>query len=273
MIRIGLDFLSALGMSPVTFIELAARLECQEITLAAGPISFVAELYEPWTFRDNPGLVSDTRKALSDNGIAVSGGEGWFILPRFDIARSASDLDIMAELGAPAVTVCGIDPDLARTFDQIALLTELAAARGIGTNVEFVAGLPIGSIADALAVVAHVGRPEIGLVIDAMHLYRSGATSADLTAIDAGLIRHAQICDAPTVATMKDYGYEASFERLPPGEGELPLAGFIAALPRHDIIGLEIPMKARALAGEDAAYRLGPCVEATRALIATTRPT
>ena len=51
------------------------------------------------------------------------------------------------------------------------------------------------------------------------------------------------------------------FERLPPGEGELPLAAMLAALPDDRVVGLEIPMRSHAEAGISALDRLLPCVQ------------
>ncbi|MET0365442.1 MAG: TIM barrel protein [Sphingobium sp.] len=269
--RIGVDLISVLGMAPVDYIALASNLGCTHITIAPKPVVSIPELYPAWTFHDNPSLLRDTKAALADHGVAVAGGEGFFIVPGRDVADSVADLDILAELGTGAVTACAFEPDQARAFDQLAALAELAGARGMGANIEFVPGLAIGDLPTALAAVRHVGRPGFGIVIDAMHIYRSGATAADVAAIDPTIIGHIQLCDVPLAVAAEGYGYEASFERLCPGDGELPLAELVAALPRDRLISIEIPMKARALAGESAADRLRPCVEAVRGLIAQVR--
>ena len=271
MVKIGLDFLSVLGMPPVQFVELAASLGCGSVTFGAAPLATI-DAYQRWSFRSAPCLVQDTRHALADNGISVAAGEGWFILPGRDIRDSAGDLDILATLGARAVTVCGLDPDIARCFDQIAHLAEMAVARDLGTNIEFVASLPIGDLGAALDAVAHAGHPEVGLVIDAMHLFRSGGTATDVAALDPSLIRHVQLCDAPVKPIIADYGYEASFERLGLGDGELPLADLVAVLARDDIVGLEIPMKSRTDAGADVAELLRPSVNEARRLVSSLIP-
>ncbi|MFT3966555.1 MAG: sugar phosphate isomerase/epimerase [Sphingobium sp.] len=269
--RIGIDLISVLGMSPVDYVALAAGLGCTHITLAPKPVVSVPELYPQWNFHDDPALLRDTVAALSDHGIAVAGGEGFFIVPGRDVAGNAADLDILAELGAGAVTACAFEPDQARAFDQLAVLAGLAGERGMGTNIEFVPSLAIGDLPTALAAVNHVGRPDFGLVVDAMHIFRSGATAADVAALDPAVIGHIQLCDVPLAVAAEGYGYEASFERRCPGEGELPLADLVAALPGDRVIGLEIPMKARALAGEGPADRLRPCVAAARNLLAQAR--
>jgi hypothetical protein len=42
----------------------------------------------------------------------------------------------MAELGAAQINTLTFDPDRNRTFDQLAILTEMAAQHGIGTTIE-----------------------------------------------------------------------------------------------------------------------------------------
>jgi sugar phosphate isomerase/epimerase len=104
-------------------------------------------------------------------------------------------------------------------------------------------------------------------MIDAMHLYRSGGTAADVAALDPGLIGYAQLCDVPLVALHDDYGAEARFDRRVAGDGELPLQEFVDALPADCVIGLEVPMRDKALAGLGPVERLRPAVAAARALL------
>jgi sugar phosphate isomerase/epimerase len=100
-----------------------------------------------------------------------------------------------------------------------------------------------------------------------MHLYRSGSTTADLAAIDPGRIRYAQLCDVPLVPLIAEYADEARFDRRAPGEGELPLADFVRAIPKDVMIGLEIPQRALVEQGLSAADRLAPALAKARALL------
>jgi sugar phosphate isomerase/epimerase len=58
------------------------------------------------------------------------------------------------------------------------------------------------------------------------------------------------------------------FERLVPGEGDLPLRDILAALPADIVIEIEVPQRSLALAGVSPIERLRPCVEAARRLLA-----
>jgi len=95
----------------------------------------------------------------------------------------------------------------------------------------------------ALAAIDHVGSPNFSLLIDTMHVLRSGSLAADLAAIDPALIGYVQICDAPLEPVVANYAEESLFERMVPGEGELPLREILAVLPPGRVIGLEVPMR------------------------------
>jgi hypothetical protein len=53
-----------------------------------------------------------------------------------------------------------------------------------------------------------------------------------------------------------------------PGTGELPLLAVLTALPRHIVLGLEVPQRSLAEAGVSPYDRVARCVEAARDLLA-----
>lgn len=268
MSRIGLDFLSVLGMPPVDYAKLAARLGCSAIGIGAVPVVALQELYEPWTLRDNPGLMREFKAAVADLGLTVAVAEGFFVMPDKDVGIFAADLALMAEAGAGRATICSFEKDWARNVDQLGRFAELAVASGLkGAQIEFVPSMPIGDLPTALTAVRDIGRSDFGVVVDSMHIFRSGATAADVAALDPVVIGHVQICDVPTEVHAQGYGYEAGAERLCPGEGDLPLADFVAALPADTLFALEVPMRPRMLAGENVEDLMRGCVEATRTLV------
>jgi sugar phosphate isomerase/epimerase len=143
----------------------------------------------------------------------------------------------------------------------------MAGERGLLTTIEFAPAQQVATLADALAVIAFVGRTDFKLLIDAMHFFRSGGSVDQIAALDPALIGYAQLCDVPLVPVEHDYMKEAMFQRMAPGQGELPLAAFVAALPRDIPIGLEVPMLAAAEAGTMQIAVLRPAVEAARRLL------
>lgn len=266
MNQLAIGCLSVFALPAVEFVDLAAELGCRHISLTVRVLPLVALGYLPFTLKDRT-LRTEVIAALRHRGVTISLGDGFLVLPNAEVAKLRPDLDVMVELGASRINVVSLDPDLSRSFDQFAALAEFAAERGLGTVVEPVPGLTVGDLPTALAAVAHVGRPDFQLLIDTMHLVRSGSSAADLAAIDPSLVGYAQLNDTTLQPRADNYMAEAMFERMVPGEGELPLHDILSALPAGIVVELEVPQRESALAGISPADRLRPCVEAARRLL------
>jgi len=189
------------------------------------------------------------------------------VMPGRDIAEAEGDLDLMCELGAARVNILSLDPQRQRSFDQLARFAELAGKRQLEATVEFLPGMTIGDLPTAAEAVRQSGLPNFRVLVDFMHLMRSGGSCAELAKLEPNLIGYAQICDVPLVSKFAQYSDEARHHRLPPGEGELPLENLLSVLPRQITVGIEVPMLDRAVAGEGPYERLLGSVAATRALL------
>ncbi len=229
--RLGIGFLGGFGLPPVEFVNLTADLGCRHMSAVVQGGPLVPLGYPPFSLKDDAAHRRDMLAAMNHRGVTISLGDGFLVLPGADISRCATDLDVLAELGGSRINVVSLDPDLGRTFDQFAMLTDLAAQRGL------------------------------------MHLVRSGSGAADVVAIDPGGIGYAQLNDTTLRPRIDNYMEEAMFERLVPGEGELPLHDILSALPADIVIELEVPRRSLALAGVSPIDRLRPCVEAARRLL------
>jgi sugar phosphate isomerase/epimerase len=267
MARLGIELLSVFGMPPVAHVKLAAELGCSHISTGLTPMPFNPQGYRSWSLRDDAEMRRDLKAVMRECGVVIGSGEGFTVRPGQDLRDKQGDFDLMAELGAERVGGVSMEPDLERTKDQFALLAEYAQQRGMGATMEFAPPHPVGNLTAALAVINHVNKPNFQLVIDAMHFFRSGGSVAELATLDASNIGYAQLCDVPLQPLQQDYLQEAMFNRLVPGEGELPLAEFVRALPRDVPIGLEIPMRAQAELGISPYDRLLPAVVTAKALL------
>lgn len=265
--RLGIGMLSVFGLPPVELVDLAADLGCHFVSAALQGMPLVPLGYPRFSLTDDAGLRQAVLAAMGDRDVRISLGDGFLVLPGADVRTLRADLDVLAELGVPRINVVSLDPDVPRSFDQFAALTDLAAELGIQTLVEPVPGLTVGDLPTALAAVEHVARPDFRLLIDAMHVVRSGSSAADLAAIDPARIGYAQLNDTTLRPRTENYLEEAMFERMVPGEGELPLRDILAALPSDIVIELEVPRRQLALDGISPIDRLRPCVEAARRLL------
>jgi sugar phosphate isomerase/epimerase len=266
--RLGIEQLSVFGLPPVEFINLAADLGCSCISTGLTGIAYNPHGYPAFSLRDDVGLRREMKAAMRDRCVAISLGEGCIIRPHSDIRAAAGDMDIMRELGAQRLNTVSMDPDLGRSLDQLGLFAEMAAARGMVATIELCPALTINTLATAVAAVRHVGRRDFNLLLDTMHLGRSGATAAEIAALDPALIGYVQLCDAPRAPCQPNYLQEATFERMVPGEGDMPLRAYLDVLPPGLTISLEVPLRSQAEAGIGPEVRLRRCVEAARQLLA-----
>lgn len=273
--RLAIEFICAFGMRPDDFVRMASDLGVAKVGLSPHRITDNPHGYPDWDLRGDPALLAATKAALAETGVTLGQGEGLLIMPGTDVADGAATLDLMAELGAPSVNTVLVEQDRARAIDQFATLAELAAARGMQATIEFMPLMWPATVAEAMAVLDEAGAANGRLLIDAMHYFRSGATVADLAKVDLSRIGYIQICDVPMPASgtamtpemMQAYGEEARHERRCPGDGDLPLAAFLAALPRDLTVGLEVPLLSKAKAGVSPADAIRPCVAAAQALL------
>jgi len=267
MEQLSIEHLSVFGLPPVSFVNLAADLGCRYIATGLTAFPYNPHGYGPFSLRDDAVLRREMTAAMRDRGVSISLGEGCTVLPDTDISACAADLDIMAGLGITRISTVSLDQDLNRSFDQFGVLAEIAGARDMEVVLELSPVLTISDLDTALAALDHVGQPNFCLLIDAMHLVRSGSGAADLAALDPSLIGYVRLCDAPLEPVVPSYAEESLFERMVPGEGELPLRDILSVLPAGRVIGLEVPMRAAAEAGIGPQDRLRRCVDGVRRLL------
>ena len=210
------------------------------------------------------GLLEKTGLSLLEIGVFP-------IKPDMDVAALEPVLAFAARFGARFV-VCPVeDADEQRRLATCQLLCDLCARYRLDALIEFNPYSACGSLADALKIVRGAGRANAALVIDALHLSRSGGHPDDLRAVDPALLKLVHFCDAtpftPGAKSVDELRRESRTARLLPGEGALPLRALLAALPADCPISVEAP-SAR-LAGLSATERARETLRATKAFLAT----
>lgn len=259
---IGVAHLNALELAPEALIPAVARAGFRAVGLRIAPVAPGGLCYPLPPGTD---ALRRVRRLLADEGVAVNEVEFITITPDIDVAAYRHMLDTGAELGATCLTVAGEDPDFARLAANFAALCDLAAPYGIRVDVEFMVWRVVGTIQQAAALVAAAARPNGAVLLDSLHLARSGGVPADIRALPAGHAVAAQICDAPALPPATEAGLiaEARENRLLPGDGALPLIDFLHALPQGCKISAEIPMP-----GVDPQTRLNRAYAATQRILA-----
>jgi sugar phosphate isomerase/epimerase len=152
-----------------------------------------------------------------------------------------------AELGAAFALVAGNDPDEARLIDNLGRLAGIAKAHGLNIAFEFMPFTQVRSLEQALRVRDKVAAPNLRLLIDALHVSRSGADMPALPRLDSSIVGYVHLCDAPAkLPPPEGLRDEARLDRLYPGKGALPLDDFLDAMPADVPIGVEAPCRADA---------------------------
>jgi sugar phosphate isomerase/epimerase len=247
---------------------MAAELGCDCVGIGLAPTpGYNPDEHPAWSLREDPALRRDTVAACRDSGVRISIVEGFAVLADNDMRDFAGDLDIVRELGCDRINVVSVGQDMARTIDGFAALCEVAGERAIAVSAEMGSLGPLKQVAAALEVVRGVGRANFSLLIDTMHFFRLGNTIADFAALDPALVGYVQLADAPWKPRFDTYMEEAMYERMVPGDGELPLAELLALVPAGVVVSLEVPIRSLAERGLGPRERTAPCVAAARAMM------
>ncbi len=223
-------------------------------------------------------LVNDARRRaavirrLRDRGLVVLDVEAFHLTGTTDLDAASPLLEAAAELGARHLLVVGDEPDHTALAAALRGLCERCAPLGLRAALEFIPFTATASLADAVAVVRAADHPAACVLVDPLHLRRSGGAPADVAAIAAtepGLFPYSQWCDAAAEAPPGgDRGLyrEAVGARLLPGDGELPLRDLLVALPAGIPLAVEAPTAA--LAADGAVDRAARVCASTRAWLA-----
>jgi 4-hydroxyphenylpyruvate dioxygenase len=148
--------------------------------------------------------------------------------------RAERKFDVMADLGADLLLVCsnvspaalgGID----RAADDLRELGERAQKRGLKIGFEALAwGRHISDHRDAWEVVRRADHPAVGLILDSFHTLSRQLPVDSIRSIPGDRIFLVQVADAPKVEM--DLLSWSRHLRSMPGQGDLPLGDFMAAL-------------------------------------------
>jgi len=245
MLNPSFSHLTALDIAPPDLIDFVADAGYQSTGIRVSPATVGGTVYP--LLMDGPEL-KKTVERLQARNVRVLDIEVMRIDGETDIRSFISAIEVGAKLGATRICVNGEDPNLSRFTEKWTQLCTIAAGFEMEVDLEFMVWRPIKTIQIAAQVVRAAGCSNGKILIDALHLFRSGGSVADVQAEDPKLIGALQLCDAPlqgpdandTPAILA----EARAGRLPPLEGELPLIDLVKAVPPTTPISVEVPMGA-----------------------------
>lgn len=260
---IGVAHLTLLSLTPPQVVEAAAAAGFDFVGLR---VKAVTAAEQAFPMHVGSPMLRETLARMQDTGVAVRDIEFLPLTPDTTRDDWMPALSSGAELGASAITVTGADADRARLLDTLALLVADAREHGIRPLLEPISYQPVSRVADAAAVARAAGA---ALMLDPLHIARGGSTLDEVLALEADLVPVAQLCDAPRVAPdggVPALQHEARVQRLLPGEGGLPLADLLRAVPADVPVSAEVPHAALAARLTPLEYAVR-VAQATRALV------
>lgn len=251
--------LTALDLAPVDLVREAARAGFSAVGLRLHPVLPGATAYP---VASGSPAARELKTVLAGEGVQIGDIEFVSLTPQFRLGDHEGLLAAGADLGASSLTVSGDDLDHARLVHNYASLCELANGYGLRVDLEFMRWRAVANLQQAVAVVTGAGQRNAGVLVDALHLYRSGGDEQAVAQVDPQYLRAVQLCDAPRSPPPEDLIIQEAREgRLLPGQGALPLEALLGALPTHVAVSVETP--SRLLTNSD---RLVAAYQATRSL-------
>jgi sugar phosphate isomerase/epimerase len=233
----------------------------------AGGFDAVGLWVEPenWT----TATIRDAKSALADSGLELLDVEVIWIKPDSDMSMHKRSIDIGAELGAKNILCVSSDPDMGATAARLAELCTHAEPSDMRVALEFGIFTEVKTLTAAMAVLDAVAHPLRALLIDPIHVDRSGSTIEQIAAVPRSLLPYAQFCDASAIRPdPNDFDaviIDAIDLRLQCGEGILPLRAMLDALPVDIPLSIELRSKALRESYPDPNGRAKAVANATRA--------
>jgi len=197
-------------------------------------------------------------KALTETGITALDIEVVWFQPGEAIDTHNRFVDIAKAIGARNILCVSSETDINETKKRFKHLCQLTQGSDIRVVLEFLAITEINSLAKALEVVNDVAHPAGGILIDTLHLQRTGSCVQDIAELaqtksgspghsKTRLLPYLQLCDASE--TLEDKSPEgilgdALFLRKLLGEGQLPLEDILQAVDANMPLSLEIRSRA-----------------------------
>lgn len=260
-----LAHLTALDADPIALIDAGERAGFDAVGLRIVPPFQADSIVE---VVGNAAILRSIKARLASSGMSILDIEAIWLTPETNVETLIPALETGAELGAKNVIVAGIDAEHGRLTARFAALCSYAQEFGMRVMLEFIPYSTVKTIDEAAALITDSGASNAGVMIDALHLTRSGGSASDIANYDPALFPYIQLCDAHAVRPPdSELRSEARGDRLYPGEGHLQLRDLLAALPPHTPVAVEAPNKS--YAHLTPADRAEICGRATRSFLAS----
>ena len=257
---LSLDCLTLPDVAPVDLIRIAADVGYASFSLWVQPPA----MYD--VMLATSAMTADLARAIAENPVTLGNLEVFNLNTEQPITAYEPAIALGADLGAATATAIDFGtprPDIA---DRFAAFHALCADHGILALVEPISMGNVRTPQDGADLIRAAGV-DGKLVIDCVHLVRTGCTAETLSGIPPEYVGHVQICDGPATIAPDELGFESTANRLYPGEGAFPLVEILAAVPPGATLGLEVPNVSRLERGVPPVDRAREAISAAAAVL------
>lgn len=225
---------------------------------------------DTWSAR----VAAEVRRRLDDSGLVALDIEPVFVLPDGDGGTTDHGdriIEAASVVGARNILVVNRGAAASVFVDRFAELCDEAATVDVHCVVEFMAFMSTRTLADAVEVVSAAGRQNAGVLVDNLHLARTGSIPSDVSGLDPRWLPYVQLCDAPADGP-DDLVTEALDGRCAVGEGGLPIAELLAVLPEGTPLSMEVRSRRLRTDHPNPTDRARALLESTRRFFDTSDP-
>ena len=248
-----------LEADPCTFVEIAAEAGWKGTGVWFDPST--------WTDKTTMGI----KKRVDDADLTVVDMEVIRMGPKGDCGERL--IEAASIIGAKNILTISNFDSMEATAERLNELCLLANPSGIRVCIEFMRFTSVRSLADALRVIELVEQDNAGILVDLIHVFRSGTTYEQIRAVDPTLLPYAQWCDAqaePDGWSTKELIRDAVDGREIPGEGQLPVNEFETLFDTSVPFSVEVRSKKLRDAFPDFTERAIHLLSATKAAATVT---
>lgn len=211
------------------------------VTGSRGPV--VADL------REDRATLARTLRALEETGLSVLDVEVLRLARATPADDAARAIDAARALGARHIIAVNTDLRTDECVRELARVCELADGSGLCVCLEFMRFSATPDLVSACRIVEAVGHRCAAVLVDALHLHRSGGSAQDVAALAArrpGLFPYIQVCGVPPAPSGPDDPdlllREAVSARLLPGDGVGDLRALVDAVGPASPLSVEAPV-------------------------------
>ena len=265
-LQFSLAHLTVLGCPPPEMVYVAARAGYDYVSLRNIYMGLPGE--PNYALADNPEMLRATKRALADTGLKLYDIELARVYDDMHPTKYLPAMEVAAELGGKAVLSSIWTQNVDYATEKFGEICDLAKAFGFTVDLEYVPIAGVNTLDGAVKVLKTANRPNQGLMVDMHHFHRAHGKPEDLAKLPREWFHFAHLCDAQgeIPADRAEMTRILREERLYVGEGGIPVADIINAMPQM-VYSIELPHNARAkeFGYAEHAFR---CLESARAYAA-----